>query len=440
MPNYPIFHDMVLLIRKTVNNNTINQSMKMEEQKNKFVDEIKNLLSNYVEANELNSFISKFEVNSSAKNSSTELINKFYAQQLKIEYSFGRDRMQIDRTITFAQKTLPKEKYLELLKKLAQLCIANGKLSFASEILNKLLKQTTEEGLKAEAFLLLSDVFSRRADWNISIEVLEKANDLFAKTGNNHGSSKCENMLGVIHGEKGNLKKATEHFEKCLNLADRGEERELRASVGSNLGIILNIQGDYSKAADYFEKALRYFESAKNYRRIAELRQNIGMMLFNKNEHDAALMEIDKSIEIALENKLMPVLALSYLSKANILLALDNCDAALAFADKALEVSHIIDDKLSIADVYRTKSIIERKMKNFRQAENYLQSSLRLNKNRENVLNSAEAKMELGELYGEMDLSSDKEKMLKESLREYQKLNVADRVKRVEEMLSAPTV
>jgi len=411
----------------------------MEEQKNKFVDEIRNLLSDYVDKNELDSFISKFEVSGSLQGSSAELINKFYAQQLKIDYSFGKDRMQIDRTITFAQKTLPKEKYLDLLKNLAQLCISNGKLNFAFEILNKLLKQSTEDGLKAEAFLLLSDVFSRRADWNKSIEALKKADDLFSKN-NNNGSSKCQNMLGVIHGEKGNLHEAKEHFEKCLELLDRGEERELAASVDSNLGIILNIQGDYTKAANYFEKALRYFESIQNHRRIAELRQNIGMLFFNKNEQEAALMEIDKSIEIAQENKLMPVLALSYLSKANILLAMENCEAALAFADKALEVSHVIDDKLSIADVYRIKSIIEKKMKNYGKAENYLQSSLRLNKNKENVLNTAEAKMELGELYGEMDLKFEKEKMLNESLSDYKEMNAADRVRKVEEMLSAPTV
>ena len=80
----------------------------MEEQKNKFVDEIRNLLSSYVEKNELNSFISKFEVNGSLIGSSAEVINKFYAQQLKIEYSFGQERMQMDRTITYAQKVLPK--------------------------------------------------------------------------------------------------------------------------------------------------------------------------------------------------------------------------------------------------------------------------------------------------------------------------------------------
>lgn len=412
----------------------------MKELKKEFAEEIKNLLSNYVDEKELSSFINKFEVSDSVKNSSTEMINNFYAQQLKIEYSFGKDRMQIDRTITFAQKNLPKEKYLELLKKLAQLCISNGKLSFATEILIKLLKQSSNDKEKADSHLLLSDVFSRRADWNKSIEALEKANELFVKTGNRNGNSKCENMLGVIYGEKGNITEAQKHFEKCYELLDRGEERELVASIESNLGIVMNIQGKFEKAAFYFEKALLYFETVKDFRRIAELRQNIGMLYFNKNEHEAAIEEIDKSIEIALDKKLMPVLALSYLSKSNLLLALNDDDAALAFANKALEISHLIDDKLSIADIYRTKSLIERKIRNFRQAENYLQSSLRLNSNSGNNLNSAEAKMELGELYGEMEMKEDREKMLNESLKQYNELNIIDCARRVESLLSMPIV
>ncbi len=412
----------------------------IEERKNKFVDEIRNLLSNYVEENELDSFVGKYDVSNSTKSSSVDLINKFYAQQLKIEYNFGVDRIQIDRAITFAQKTLSKEKFLDLLKVLAQLCISNGKLNFATEILNKLLKQNNDDKIKADALLLLSDVFGRKSEWEKSINTVEKAKDLFTRTCNNNGKSKCENMLGVIFGEKGNLYQAKKHFENCLELLNSTEEKELKASVESNLGIILSIQGDYCKAADYFEKALGYFKSSHNYRRIAEVRQNVGLMFFNKSEQNIAIQEIDKSIEIALKHKLMPVLALSYLSKANILLALDKLDEALLFADKALEISHVIDDKLTIADVYRTKSIMERKIKNYRKAENYLQSSLRLNKNKENLLNIAEVKMELGELYDKMEMKQEKIKMLNESLKEYQQLNIADRVKKIEEMLFAPTV
>ena len=112
----------------------------------------------------------------------------------------------------------------------------------------------------------------------------------------------------------------------------------------------------------------------------------------------------------------------------------------LAFANKALEISHLIDDKLSIADVYRTKSMIERKIKNFRLAENYLQSSLRANTNSGNNLNCAEAKMELGQLYGEMELKTERDEMLNQSLKQYQDLNIVDRAKKVESLLSMPIV
>ena len=169
--------------------------------------------------------------------------------------------------------------------------------------------------------MLLSDVYSRRADWPKSIDTLKKADLVFNESGNTIGRAKCQNMLGVIYGEKGNLQDAKVSFEKCLELLGQDEERELAASVQSNIGIILNIQGHYDKSAEYFEKALRYFELVQDFRRVAEIRQNIGMLFLNKNDNDAALKEIDASIEIALEKKLMPVLALSYLTKANILLS-----------------------------------------------------------------------------------------------------------------------
>lgn len=411
----------------------------MNNSRKDFKSEIRILLDRYLGDNDYNNRISKFNNNNSALSDAQSMINNFYAQQLNIEYSFGKDRMQIDRAITFAQKNLPKEKYIELLRNLARLCIASGKLSLSAEILNKSLKLAESPKQEAESYLLLSDVYSRRANWNKSIEMLEKANELFGIIDDKKGKSKCENMLGVIFAEKGILTKAQDHFNMCLTYLNREEESELAASVESNLGIVMNILGQHDKAAFYFEKALVYFEKVEDYRRIAELRQNVGMLYFNKREYELAIIEIDKSIEIAINNKLMPVLALSYLSKANILLAMNNNEAALIFANRSLEVCHLIDDKLSIADVYRTKSIIERKIKNYESAENYLQSSLRLNTIKGNCLNSAEAKMELGVLYGEMKKDDKKEKLLHESLNEYAELNHIDQVGKIASMLKQPT-
>ena len=81
---------------------------------------------------------------------------------------------------------------------------------------------------------------------------------------------------------------------------------------------------------------------------------------------------------------------------------MDDFSLSNAFADKSLEVAHKLNDKLTIAEVYKIKGIIQRKVQNYILSENYLQTSLRLNKETGNQLNQAETYQELGILYKEM--------------------------------------
>ena len=67
-----------------------------------------------------------------------------------------------------------------------------------------------------------------------------------------------------------------------------------------------------------------------------------------------------------------PTLGLSYLSKAYIYTLLHDYQLASAFADKAMEVCNRLNDRLSIADIYKIKGIVERSLKNYSAAENYL--------------------------------------------------------------------
>ena len=331
----------------------------MEKIKTEFAKDIQKLLSSYFDKTQLKNLLQKLN-SAGKKSSSLDVINKFYEQQLNIEYNFAKDRMEIDRTITFAMKNLEKEKYLQLLRKLGQICTGHGKLNLAFEALNKAVKESENKKDKAESLLLLADVHSRRAEWKKSIEVLGSAKDLFNSIRDNSGAGKCENILGSIYGERGELEKAKTHFEKCLVLIDTDKEKELAASVELNLGIIENIQGKYERAFEHFKKSLRRFESLGSYRRIAELKQNMGMLHVNQEKYSEAIEEFDQCIEISIKEKLMPVLAIVYLNKANVLIKLKEFDSALSFADKSMEVAHQIDDKLTIADIYITKSRIEK--------------------------------------------------------------------------------
>lgn len=407
----------------------------MVKTKTEFAKDIENLLISYFDKTQLKNFIQKLN-SIEKKSSSLEVVDKFYAQQLNIEYNFAKDRMEIDRTITFAMKNLEKGKYLQLLRKLGQICTGHGKINLAFEVLNKAVKETENNNDKAESLLLLSDVYSRKAEWKKSIEVLNEAKILFDSSGNNIGTSKCENLLGSIYGERGQLEEAKLHFEISLSSINPSKEKEMAASIETNLGIIENIQGNYTNALDYFLRALRKFESLGSYRRLAELKHNVGMLHVNQKNYNDALEEFNQCIGISLKEELLPVLGLAYLSKANVLTAKKDFENAHRFADKSMEVCHQIDDNLTMADIYKTKSLIEKNLKNYEKAENYLQSSLRLNQKMNNILNIAETSFELANLYGELNRMHEKEEYLRTALKCYREVQASERIQQVEEMLS----
>jgi tetratricopeptide (TPR) repeat protein len=406
----------------------------MENIKQEFQTDIQNLLSNYLDEQELKIFNDKIAKNG-INNKSLGVINEFYSRQLKVEYDFVKERMEIDRTITFANKNLDKKRFVQVLLKLGQVCTGHGKLNLAFEVLNKAVKESESYQEKAESLLLLSDVHSRRAEWRVSVETLNEAKKLFKLVGNSVGEAKCENMLGSIYGERGELEEAKAHFIHSLACWESEQDKEMSAVIEGNLGIIENIQGNHTSALDYFYSAMKKFELLGSYRRIAELKHNVGMLYVNQDMLNEALAEFDKCINISLKEGLLPVLSTVYLSKANVLIKMEDFDASLVFADKSMEIAHQIDDKLTIADVYKTKSNIEIHFGNYDKAENYLLTSLALNEKMKNVLNMAESCTELGMLYGKLNLKVKKEDYLQRSLKYFREAQAIDSIQKVEEML-----
>src|ERR1035437_1372180 len=82
---------------------------------------------------------------------------------------------------------------------------------------------------------------------------------------------------------------------------------------------------------------------------------------------------------------------------------------AAAFSDKAMKVCNKVNDRLSVADIYKVKGIIERELGEHEKSENLLKTSLMMNIELGNKLNEAETSVELGRLYYKL---KDKKKSL----------------------------
>jgi tetratricopeptide (TPR) repeat protein len=217
-------------------------------------------------------------------------------------------------------------------------------------------------------------------------------------------------------------------------------DKKMMAMLEINLGIINNIYENYDVALQYFNSSLLKFEELGDLRRLAEVRHNIGMMYKEQKYYHSALQQFDSAISIAIRNEYHPVLAISYISKAEILLNLEEYSFAAAISEKAMEIAHILDDKITIAEVYRLQGIIHKHLKNYKIAENSLLSALRLNKKLDIQLNIAECYYDLAKLFSEIHDKEEERKYLNESLDYYKKINAKGQIgeiqKRVNQLIN----
>ena len=90
-----------------------------------------------------------------------------------------------------------------------------------------------------------------------------------------------------------------------------------------------------------------------------------------------------------------------FVNKAEIYLQKEELGQSDKYSQNAIELSYLLNDRLSIADVHKIQGVISKKQKNFSLAENYLLTSLRLNRELNEELKTAEINYELGLLYKE---------------------------------------
>ena len=159
------------------------------------------------------------------------------------------------------------------------------------------------------------------------------------------------------------------------------------------------------------------------------------MIHIHKKEYESALNEYDACIELSLNARYLPILGISYLNKSFIYSDIEDLKMATLYANKAMEICYQINDKLSIADIYKVKGIITRKLKDFELSEDFLLTSLRLNRDLNNELNYAETAYELGLLYKELGNNEESELFLNESLNYYSKCNSKTEVAKIKSHL-----
>lgn len=349
-------------------------------------------------------------------------------------------KAQIDLLITFASSRLREDNFLALLLLLCNAALTFGDFTTSINLCDRLISSSEDNNLlnhiTANSYLIKGEIFSRQANWKQSFSNIDKAKNIFLAINDSSGVAKCENLLGTIYGDLGDLTNAIEHFETALSQVGGQNNYSFTGKIEINLGIVNTIQGKYDDAISYFRRALINFEKISEPKRISEIHHNLGMVYTKKNEFTSALGSFDQSIMISVKLGYLQICGMAYLSKAFVYSQMKDFRLSLAFADKAMEIAYKLDDKLTIAEVYKIKGIIQRDSKNYIASENLLQTSLRINKETGNQLNEAETYHELGLLYKEMNMQQKSRENLDKALEYFKKINAEPEIKKLESILN----
>lgn len=354
------------------------------------------ILSVYLNEGQLNEFLKSGDDNISSVSFAEEI------NLLNRQFIVSR-RIRIENLITLTEKELPKIKYVDLFLYLSKHSINIGLFHLAEDIIRLLIEKITDiEKLKdylATAYFNLGEIYFRQGYWKKAESELLKAKRIFQSEKNRNGVFRCENMISAILGEKGDMNKALKNFHKLLGEINPKKEKYLYAMVESNIGILNQALHNFDESVSYLNRALIYFSQIGESARVAEIKYNIANLFYLQKDYAKAVEKIDEAAQAAVAAEHLPFLCLCFVTKADSLLNQNDFKPAAALADLAMDISSRINDRLSIADIYKVKGKIELELQNYDYAENLLLTSLRLNREAENKYNIAETCLSLSRLY-----------------------------------------
>lgn len=402
----------------------------------KNVDAIEKILSEYLGTKSFNEYRKLLAEKRKPGMKRVSSINSASKKQLKQKLIFPYNyKSYIEFLISFAREKLTDLKFTELLLFLGEISTKKGELVSAIFLFKSLISFSKKDpkyiSVTAYSMLALGEIYSRQADWENSKNYIRKAEKIFQDQNDYKGIAKSENLLGTIYGDKGELKKSQKHLEIGLSYLNPKKDKAIYGMLEANLGTLNSILQNYNEAYNYYQRALIIFEKENNIRRIAEVTGNIGVLYLQKEEYNVALKFFDKSFLYSQNADVLNPMCVALLNKAFIYTKLNDFQLADVFANKAMEIAHKINDRLSIADIYKIKGIIQRSLGNYELSKNHLYTSLRINTDHENLLNLAETNYELGLLFVDMKRIKEAKKYFNLAGKEFKQLKMNDMARKV---------
>lgn len=276
--------------------------------------------------------------------------------------------------------TLPKspERVDEMV--LAGLLLRKNNMDSAALFANLALEESRQLQYRkgeAAAFNLLGILAYYTSNLDSSEIYQQQSIAIRSDIGDTLGLGKAYVDLGNTLADRGNLKKAIEHYLTAQTYFVAIKDSKQLATVLVNIGSIYHEQEDYAKTLEYYFKALEYKDKmAPNG--LATVYNNISLVYKEQGKYTEALDYSFKSLELKKSLNYERGIATSYGTIGSIYFKMGQADEAGSFYDMAIELQRTIKDKYGLGTSLGGRGNVWMLKGQYKEAEQYYLEALPL--------------------------------------------------------------
>jgi tetratricopeptide (TPR) repeat protein len=196
------------------------------------------------------------------------------------------------------------------------------------------------------------------------------------RSGDRAALRKAMNQLGVAEIELGELDEAERVFGRALELARDDGDALLTAHATNNMGTIANIRGRPGEALTLYQLAIPAYQRLGNVAGLAQSLHNMAISFRHLDQLDRAGEYAQRAVAYATECSNGPLIALTWLERAELALRIGDPALAEVGAQRAAAQFAKIPDPIREADAYRVIGAARVRLGSLADAQKVLEQAL----------------------------------------------------------------
>lgn len=267
-----------------------------------------------------------------------------------------------------------------------------------------------------ESFVLMSmgNLFGEMGKWDKAIVYFQDSLLIGEEVNNLRRKARTIKSMGVVHLFKGDTEKGYKYLKDSLKICKKIKAEPLHAMVLNNIGIYYDMVGEWENAVKYYKKSLSISKKLNNLFLIPNIMGNLGFAYSSLNKSERAIYCFKESIKMSEKIGDIYNKGINFIHLGEEYLRKDKFNITKHYIIQAEAVFKILEDKLGLADVYKLKGILSKKLKDWESSDKFFKKAIKIYSQQGDRINEGEAYYEWGNmLILKKDINLAKNKLVK---------------------------